>query len=113
MIIVLVKMLASDARTILLTDAVAGAFMWIKTQRNLTTSLSSTFITRCGMNPSAHAVLNAPIHVSLHDVHVRSFTIGYNQHLLKKKKIAISDLLFICITGIGSHAQKKKMALGI
>ena len=41
-------------------------------------------IPRCGTNPSAHAVLNAPIYASSHDVHVRPFTIGYIQHLLKK-----------------------------
>ena len=41
-------------------------------------------IPNCGINPSAHAVLNAPIYASSHDVHVRPFTTGYIQNLLKK-----------------------------
>ena len=35
-------------------------------------------------NPSAHAVLNAPIYASSHDVHVRPFTTGKIHNLLKK-----------------------------
>ena len=66
-------------------------------------------IPRCGINPSAHAVLNAPIYASSHDVHVRPFTTGYIHNLLKKKKKnAIWDLLFICVADIGLPAQKKK-----
>ena len=41
-------------------------------------------IPRCGINPSAHAVLNAPVYACSHDVHVRPFTIGYIHNLLKK-----------------------------
>ena len=48
-------------------------------------------IPRCGINPSAHAVLNAPIYASSHDVHVRLFTIGTFTTCSKKRKKNINN----------------------
>ena len=42
-------------------------------------------IPRCWINPSAHAVLNAPIYASSHDVLVRPFTIGIHLQPAQKQ----------------------------
>ena len=75
--------------------------------RNLTTSLSSTLSPAVGKTPSAHAVLNAPIYASSHDVHVRPFTISTFTTCSKKRKNCYLRFAFICVASIGLPAQKK------
>ena len=52
-------------------------------------------IPRCVINPSAHAVLNAPIYASSHDVHVHAPIHNWYIHNLLKKEKLLFDICFL------------------
>ena len=75
-------------------------------------------ILRCRINPSAHAVLNAPIYASSHDVHERPFTTGIFTTCSKKEKL-LFEICFsyalpvlLCLLK-KKKKKKKKLPLGI